>query len=53
MTDLFDKVTTLLEVDYQDSGRVEVSMEELPSRETNTELQTRDDSTLLGPADDG
>ena len=52
MTDLFNGVATLLEVDYQDSGRVEVSMEELPSRETNTELQTRDDSTLLGLADD-
>ena len=53
MTDLFDEVTTLLEVNYQDSGRVRVNMEELLSRETNTELQTRDESALLGPADDG
>ena len=53
MTDLFDEVATLLEVNYQDSGRVRVSMEELLSRETNTELQTRDESALLCPADNG
>ena len=51
MTDLFDEVATLLEVDYQDNGRVGVSMEELPSREINTALRTRDESALLGPAD--
>ena len=53
MTDLFDEVTTLLEVNYQDNGRVEVSMEEIPSREINTALRTRDESALLGQADDG
>ena len=52
MTDLFDEVATLLEVDYQDNGRVEVSMEELLTREINTELRTRDESALLGPASD-
>ena len=53
MTDLFDKVATLLEVDYQDNGRDGVSMEDLPSREINTALQTRDESALLGLADNG
>ena len=53
MTDLFDEVATLLEVNYQDNGRVGVSMEELPSREINTALRTRDESALLGPAEDG
>ena len=53
MTDLFDEVATLLQVDYQDNGRVEVSMEELPSGEINTALWTRDESALLGLADDG
>ena len=53
MTDLFNNVATLLEVNYQDNGRVEVSMEELPSREINTALRTRDESALPGPAHDG
>ena len=52
MTDLFDEVATLLEVDYQDDGRVGVSMEDLPSREINMALRTRDESALLGLADD-
>ena len=52
MTELFDDVTILLDVDYLDMGGMGVSMEVLPSEEDNTSLQARDEFALLGPAAD-
>ena len=52
MTGLFNDVVTQLDVDYQDMGGMGVSMEDLPSEEDNTALQTRDEFALLGLADD-
>ena len=52
MTDLFDDVAILLDVNYLDMGGMGVSMEDLLSGEDKMVLRTRDELALLGPADD-